>query len=99
MRNRVFVGGLSWGTDSDELRRAFEAIGTVEDATVITHRDGEHAGKSKGFGFVRFSNEDEAAEAVDQMNGAELGGRTIRVDWATEKKRDNNRGNGRGRRR
>lgn len=96
MRTRIFVGGLSWDTDNDSLKRAFESIGQVDEAVVITHRDGDLAGKSKGFGFVRFSSEDEAEEAVDTMDGYQLDGRSIRVDWATEKKRENNGGNQRG---
>lgn len=93
MRTKVFVGGLSWDTDEASLRAAFETIGPVEEATVITHRDGDHQGKSKGFGFVRYGTEDDASEAVSQMDGYNLDGRPIRVDWATEKQRDD-RGNG-----
>jgi cold-inducible RNA-binding protein len=92
MGNKLFVGGLSWGTDDDGLKKAFSEFGNVVEAKVIKDRD---SGRSKGFGFVKYDGEESAQRAMDEMNETELDGRTIRVDWATEKSRD---GNGGGRR-
>lgn len=93
MNNKLFVGGLSWGTDDHSLRSAFEAHGEVTDAKVITDRD---TGRSRGFGFVTFSNGDQAADAISALDGADLDGRTIRVNVAENKPRRDNRGGGGG---
>nr|CAB3460982.1 unnamed protein product [Digitaria exilis] len=66
MSTKLFVGGLSWGTDDQSLKEAFSAYGEVTEARVITDRD---TGRSRGFGFVNFSNSDEAKEAVAKMDG------------------------------
>ncbi len=93
MGNKLFVGGLAWATTDDSLRNAFEAFGTVTDAKVITDRE---TGRSRGFGFVTFSSDDEAANAVNEMNDANLDGRTIRVNEAQERSRGGGGGGGRG---
>jgi len=91
MSNRLFVGGLSWGTSDDSLRASFEEFGEVTDARVITDRE---TGRSRGFGFVTFAEADSARDAMAQMNGAELDGRTIRVDSAHERGRGGGGGGG-----
>ncbi|KAF4220829.1 hypothetical protein CNMCM5878_000485 [Aspergillus fumigatiaffinis] len=78
-----FTSGLSWNTDDATLRRKFEEFGTVEEATVVIDKE---TGRSRGFGFVRFSSDDEANEAMNQMNDVELDGRRIHVDKATERR-------------
>lgn len=83
MAKRLFVGGLSWGTTDEDLRSAFERFGEVTDATVVKDRD---TGRSRGFGFVTFEQDDEAKNAVGEMNDTVLDGRTIRVDEATERR-------------
>jgi cold-inducible RNA-binding protein len=83
LNNKLFVGGLSWGTTDKELREAFEPYGSVAEAKVIKERD---SGRSRGFGFVTFDNEDEATAAVEAMNESELDGRNIRVDFAHDKR-------------
>ncbi len=83
MNNKLFVGGLSWGTTDKELKEAFEAYGTVTEAKVIKERD---SGRSRGFGFVTFESEEDANSAVDGMNNTELDGRNIRVDFAHDKR-------------
>jgi len=83
LNNKLFVGGLSWSTTDKELREAFEAYGSVTEAKVIKERD---SGRSRGFGFVTFENEDDATAAVDAMNDTELDGRNIRVDFAHDKR-------------
>jgi hypothetical protein len=76
---KLFVGGLSWNTSSDDLRAAFSRFGSIQDATVIMDRT---TGRSRGFGFVSFENAADAAEAVKNMNGADLDGRTLKVNNA-----------------
>jgi cold-inducible RNA-binding protein len=79
MATKLFVGSLSWNTTDDSLREFFAAVGTVTSASVIVDRD---SGRSKGFGFVEMSNDDEAKAAVEQLNGKELDGRAIAVSEA-----------------
>lgn len=82
MKKRLFVGGLNWETTDMDLRDAFNEYGDVVDATVITDR---YSGRSRGFGFVSFASPDGAEEAKQEMNGATLDGRTLRVDEAHER--------------
>lgn len=82
MSAKLFVGNLSWGVREDALREAFEAFGELEDVFVMVDRA---TGRSKGFGFVTFKNEDDAAKAKDGMSGKELDGRPINVDFARPK--------------
>jgi RNA recognition motif-containing protein len=94
---KLFVGSLSWNTSDAELEAAFSRFGDITEAKVITNRE---TGRSRGFGFVTFKNDDAASVAMSEMNGAELDGRSITVNEAKEKRRDNNRGgSGGGRRR
>ena len=95
MSNKLFVGSLSWGTTDDGLRAAFEAFGAVDDAKVITDRD---TGRSRGFGFVTFGNAADAERAREEMDGAQLDGRSINVSEARERApRGGGGGGGRGR--
>lgn len=84
MGNKLFVGGVSWNTTDESLREAFEKFGEVTDAVIITDRE---TGRSRGFGFVTFQNNDDAESAVKAMDGTELDGRTIRVNEAKERER------------
>lgn len=79
MAQKLFVGGLSFSTTSDRLREVFSQAGTVTSATVVT--DGM-TGRSRGFGFVEMSSEDEAKQAVSLLNGRDLDGRQIKVEMA-----------------
>lgn len=81
---RIFVGGLAWATTKESLQSAFESYGEVVDAVVISDRD---TGRSRGFGFVTYKNEEDGKNALQAMNGAMLDGRTIRCDAATERPR------------
>lgn len=85
MNKKLFVGGLPWATTEDELREAFSKAGTIEDAVIITDR---MSGRSKGFGFVEFSTEEEAQAAIDMWNEKEFGGRTLTVNPARPKRED-----------
>jgi cold-inducible RNA-binding protein len=78
----LFVGGLSWGTTDDTLRAAFSEAGTVDSAKVITDRE---TGRSRGFGFVEMSSDEEAQKAIEMLNGKEIDGRQVRVDAAQDK--------------
>lgn len=80
--SKLFVGGLAWHTDDQTLRAKFEEFGPVEEAVVVKDRD---TGRSRGFGFVRFSSEDDATTAMNAMNNTEFDGRYIRVDKAASK--------------
>lgn len=89
MTKKLYVGNLAFATTSDDLRDAFSEYGTVSSATVITDRE---TGRSRGFGFVEM--EDGAEQAVEAMNGKELGGRTLNVNEA--RPREDRRGGGGG---
>lgn len=79
MAIKLFVGGLAWATDDASLEAAFSEFGTVASASVIKDRD---SGRSKGFGFVEFENDEEGKAAEAGMNGKELDGRSIAVSEA-----------------
>jgi len=79
MAKRLYVGSLPYETTEQELRDAFSQAGAVESASIIMDR---MTGRSKGFGFVEMSNDDEAAKAIEMWNGKELGGRTLVVNEA-----------------
>ena len=85
MAKKLFVGNLSWGISEEQLREAFSAYGTVEEAVIITDRQ---SGRSKGFGFVTMSSEEEAQAAIAGLNGKELDGRAVNVSEAKEKSDD-----------
>ncbi len=81
---KLFVGGLAWATDDVSLRAAFQSFGNLVDAVVIKDRE---TGRSRGFGFVSFSDRTSGAAALQAMNGAVVDGRNIRVDEAVERER------------
>jgi RNA recognition motif-containing protein len=91
MAKKLFVGSLSWNTTDEGLREAFAPFGEIAEAVVVSDRD---TGRSRGFGFVTFEDDEAADQAVAALNGTELDGRTIRVDVAQAKER--NRGGGGG---
>ena len=82
MAKKLFVGSLSWNTTDETLREAFARFGEVEEAKVITDRN---TGRSRGFGFVTFTETEHANAAIEEMNGTELDGRVIKVDEASER--------------
>jgi cold-inducible RNA-binding protein len=79
---KLFVGGLPFSTTDDELRELFAAHGAVASATVVKDRD---SGRSKGFGFVEYENDDEGKAAEQALNSSDLGGRSISVAQARPK--------------
>jgi len=82
MAKKLFVGGLDWNTSDQSLAQAFAEFGTVSEAKVIMDRE---TGRSRGFGFVTFEDNAEAAAAITGMDGQSLDGRTVRVNEAQEK--------------
>lgn len=79
MATKLFIGSLAWATDDDSLKQFFETVGTVVSANVIKDRE---SGRSRGFGFVEMSSDDEAKKAVAELNGKDLDGRPIVVNEA-----------------
>ncbi|CAG8589545.1 10949_t:CDS:2 [Paraglomus brasilianum] len=75
MSVKLFVGGLPWSTNDSDLRSKFEEYGQVEDAVVIRDRE---TGRSRGFGFVTYSTNEEAENAINGMNDQDFNGRTIK---------------------
>ena len=82
MSKKLYVGGLSWGTTDESLRRAFEPYGQVTEAKVVLDRE---TGRSRGFGFVTFANDDHAMAAISGLNGTDLDGRAIKVSEAEDR--------------
>ncbi|KAK5092826.1 hypothetical protein LTR70_005142 [Exophiala xenobiotica] len=82
---KLFIGGLAWHTSDQTLKEGFQQYGQIEEAVVVKDRD---TNRSRGFGFVRFSTQEEAEQARTALNNTGFDGREIRVDFATD-----NRGN------
>jgi RNA recognition motif-containing protein len=78
----IFVGNLSFNTNEDELRQAFEAYGQVDRVSIMTDRD---TGRSRGFGFVEMASNEDGDKAITALNGSQVGGRTINVNEARPK--------------
>jgi len=81
MGKKLFVGNLSWDVRDEQLKEVFGEVGTVEEAVVIIDR---MKNRSKGFGFVTMSTEEEAQTALEELNGKEVDGRPINVYEARE---------------
>ena len=81
MKN-IFVGNLSFNTNEDELRQIFEAYGQVDRVSILTDRD---TGRSRGFGFVEMTSDEDGEKAIAALNGSQFGGRTINVNEARPK--------------
>jgi cold-inducible RNA-binding protein len=86
---KLYVGNLAFETSSNDLQTLFAQAGTVESVSLIEDRE---TGRSRGFGFVEMSTKEEGAKAVEQFNGKDLGGRTLKVNEA--KPRENRGGSG-----
>ncbi|WP_287153045.1 RNA-binding protein [Candidatus Solincola tengchongensis] len=76
---KIYVGNLSYSTDSEELQRAFERFGKVDSAEVVMDR---HTNRSRGFGFVEMPDDSEARAAISGLNGKDMDGRTLKVNQA-----------------
>ena len=86
-QNKLFIANLPWALRGKDLQEIFSEYGEVSYAKVILDRETR---KSKGFGFIEFVNPEDAAKAVEEMNEAEIDGRSIKLDFAVEKPRENN---------
>jgi RNA recognition motif-containing protein len=84
---RLYVGSLSYQTTDEELAKLFTSVGQVLSARVITDRETR---RSKGFGFVEMSTDQEAQNAISRLDGTMLGGRTIVVNQARERPQQQN---------
>ena len=80
---KLYVGNLSWGTNTESLKAHFEQFGPVSDAVVITDKN---TGRSRGFGFVTIDDDDAARKAIEECDGAEFDGRAIKCSEATPKR-------------
>jgi RNA recognition motif-containing protein len=89
--NKLYVGNLNYQTQEFDLRDHFAQYGEVVSANIVTDRD---TGRSRGFGFVEMSNDDEAQSAQNALDGQELDGRQLKIN---EAKPRNDRGGGRDR--
>ncbi len=78
----IYVGNLHYDIDEDQLREIFEEYGEVTSSKIIMDRE---TGRSKGFGFIEMSNDEEANAAMSELNDAELKGRNMRVNEARER--------------
>jgi cold-inducible RNA-binding protein len=78
----IFVGNLSFNTNEDELRQMFEPYGQVDRVSILTDRE---TGRSRGFGFVEMSSDEDGEKAITALNGSQIGGRTINVNEARPK--------------
>ena len=91
MGKRLYIGNLSYDSSADSLREAFCAGGReVTDVVVMTDRD---TGRSRGFGFVEMASQEDALAAIEAMDGAQVDGRTIRVNEARERQPSERRSN------
>ncbi len=79
---KLYVGNLPYNTTEDDLREMFAVHGTVTSVSLISDRE---TGRSKGFGFVEFENDDDAKKAIDALHGQDFGGRSLVVNEARPK--------------
>ena len=90
---RIYVGGISYNTNSEGLRNLFAQAGEVTEANVVEDR---YSGQSKGFGFVEMPSADEAAAAIAKFNGYNLDGRALTVNEAKPRENRSSGGGGGG---
>lgn len=81
-KSNLFIGSLAYATNDDTLKAHFEQVGQVESARVITDRE---TGRSRGFGFVEYTDEANNQKAIDTLDGKELDGRAINISVARPK--------------
>ena len=89
----IYVGNRSYQASDDDLLEVFEAIGSVDSASIIFDR---YSGRSKGFGFVEMPNDEEATRAIEELDGKELLGRPLKVNQARPREDRPRRGGGGG---
>ncbi len=85
MSKKLFVGNIAWSASEDDLRNIFSQHGEVEDLVILKDK---FTNRSKGFGFVTFASDEEAATAISELNGYNLNGRELVVNEAKPPRRD-----------
>lgn len=95
MTNKIYIGNLSYRTAEDQLSQHFTKFGTISSTVIVIDRA---TNRSKGFGFITFDKEEAAQQAVQEMNGKEIDGRTVKVSIAKPPKEREGGGGGGGRR-
>jgi RNA recognition motif-containing protein len=93
MNKKLYVGGLAYSVTDAQLQQLFAGHGTVESAKVITDRE---SNRSRGFGFVEMSTQEEAEKAIASLNGTQVDGRSLTVNMS--KPKEDSRGGGGGQR-
>ncbi len=93
MSMKLYVGNLAFQTSSEDLQQLFAQAGTVESASVVEDRE---TGRSRGFGFVEMSSNEEGQKAIEQFNGKEVNGRSLNVNEAKPREDRGGRGGGGG---
>src|SRR5689334_10132185 len=93
MNTRLYVGNLSFNTNADGVRTAFQEFGTVSDVHLVSDRE---TGRSRGFAFVTMGTPEEAAKAIEGMDGRTLDGRPLRVNEAEQRQQRGGGGGGGG---
>jgi RNA recognition motif-containing protein len=89
---KLYVGNLAFETSSNDLQQLFAQAGTVESVSLIEDRE---TGRSRGFGFVEMQTKEEGAAAIQQFNGKDVAGRTLKVNEAKPRENRNGGGNSR----
>ena len=79
MQSKLFIGNLSWEVTAEDLKALFAGAGAVVDAAVISDK---MTGRSRGFGFITMSSDDEAKKAIEMFNGKDIEGRALVVNEA-----------------
>jgi cold-inducible RNA-binding protein len=82
MKNRLYVGNLAFHTTEDVLQREFSRFGNVSEVKLVLDRE---SGRSRGFAFVSMASDEEANAAIQELNGADLDGRSLKVNVAEER--------------
>ena len=89
MGKKLFIGGLSWGTSEEGLKEAFSVFGTITSVVIVLDKETR---KSRGFGFVEFSQDSEAKKAMEALNNSTLDGRSINVREAVDNRKNDRKG-------
>ena len=79
MAKRIYVGGLPYTATEEDLENLFSSAGAVKEATIVTDR---YTGQAKGFGFIEMESDTDADNAINTLNGTQMGGRTLTVNEA-----------------
>ena len=90
---KLYVGNLSFNTSAQDLEDLFKTVGTVESTNIIEDRE---TGRSRGFGFVEMSSQEEGQKAISDLNGKEVGGRNLKINEAKPQEKRNGGGGGGG---